>query len=160
MTNYDSIEALVSAIEKRSTAIAQRVLEKYAAPIAEEIVRQHIISDIYNAYTPKENGWVDTKGNRVTYQRRHDLENSLYYQFNGVDEILITSNAKANRSVGRQKFRHRYPGSFLELLESGNMGMWRGGFPRPAIAKAQAEIDGSTAIQKAIQYGINKELSL
>lgn len=152
MPEYDTWESLVEAAQQRCA----NVLTKDVAPIATAILKRHIISDIYGAYTPIENGWV----NGTTYQRRHVLENSLYHTLIATDEILITSNATTSKSVVKgYSFHNRRLGSFLKLLESGNMGIWRNGFPRPAVSNAQAEIDRSTEIRNSIQRGLNREFN-
>lgn len=124
MPDYDSWESLTAAAQDR----CKTILEKDVAPIAENILKRHIQSDIYDVYTPITNGWV----NGQTYQRRHVLENSVYHCFIADDEILITSNAPASKSIVKgYSFHNRRPGSFLKLLETGHMGIWRHGFPRP-----------------------------
>lgn len=151
----DSWEALTDAVQQRCTTI----LDKKVAPIAKEIVRKHIETDIYGAYTPKENGWVTTDGEPTTYKRRYLLlkRGAIYHQFSKPDEIMITSNVTASPAVVKGwSFRNRYPGAFLKLLETGNMGIWRGGFPRPAIGNAQKEIDKSSQISRVILDELNK----
>ena len=150
MTDYANWEALTAAAQKKCEGILQRDV----APVAAEILRKHILSDIYGAYTPKQNGWVGGS----TYQRRFVLPNTLTYYPIGQDEILISSNAEASPAIVKgYRFRNRYPGAFLQLLETGNMGIWRSGFPRPAVSNAQKEIDNSSAIQRATQTGIHRE---
>ena len=151
----DSWEALTDAVQQRCVTI----LDKKVAPIAKEIVRKHIETDIYGVYTPKENGWVTTDGEPTTYKRRYLLlkRGAIYHKFSKVDEIMITSNVTASPAVVKGwSFRNRYPGAFLKLLETGNMGIWRGGFPRPAIGNAQKEIDKSSQISRVIREELNK----
>lgn len=134
------------------------ILMKYVAPVMEDIVKQHIRDDIYGVYTPIPNGWV----NGETYQRRHVLEHSMYKELQGRnnDTVMVTSIASPSKSVVRgYSFHNRRPGMFLKLLEGPNMGIWRNGFPRPAISNAQKEIDNSKEIQSAIQNGIDKYFS-
>lgn len=40
------------------------------------------------------------------------------------------------------------------------MGIWRGGFPRPAVTNTQNEIDTSQEIKSAIQNGIQREIGI
>lgn len=149
MPDYGSWEELCDAAQKR----CHDILKRDVAPVAKEIVKKHIQSDIYDAYTPITNGWVGGK----TYQRRYVLGGSVYDTFINDDEIMVTSNATASKSVvPGYSFHNRRPGSFLKLLETGRMGIWRGGFPRPAIGNAQKEIDRSSAIRDAIQSGLNR----
>lgn len=151
----DSWEALTDAVQQRCVTI----LEKSVAPIAKDIVRKHIETDIYGAYTPKYNGWVSSDGVPTTYKRRQLLLSSgaIYHKFSAADEILVTSDATASPAVVKGwSFHNRYSGAFLKLLETGNMGIWRGGFPRPAIGNAQKEINKSPQIKSVIQRELNK----
>lgn len=149
MPDYGSWEELCDAAQKK----CHDILKRDVAPITKEIVKRHIQHDIYDVYTPIEHGWV----NGTTYQRRHILDKTVYSTFVHDDEIMTTSNATASKSVvPGYSFHNRRPGSFLKLLESGNMGIWRGGFPRPAIGNAQKEIDRSSKIRDAIRSGLNR----
>jgi len=156
---YDNWEDLVAAAQDRCAVI----LEKDVRPVIEEIVLRHIHDDIYSVYKPKIGRWVDG----TTYERRYSLlsKKNLYHEMqdNG-KTLMVTSIAKASPSVVKgYSFHNRRPGSFLSLLESGNMGIWAGGFPRPAISNAQREIDKSlssvhSAIGAAIMAGLDKRL--
>ncbi len=150
---FSDWESLVSAVDAKATQILQRDV----APVAEDILKKHIKSDIYDVYTPKQNGWV----NGTTYQRRHALEQAVTTIMQDRHTILITSTATASPAVlSGWSFHNRYPGSFLKLLEVGNMGIWRGGFPRPAVTNTQNEIDTSQKIKSAIQNGIQREIGI
>lgn len=139
---------------------AAEILVQDVKPEAEQILSEHIESDIYAAYTPKPNGWVISSGNgkwrRATYQRRYSLRNIMSI-LDDKTTLLVTSNAKASPSVGRgSKFQHRQIGAFLQLLESDNLGLWRHGFPRPAISNTQREFNTGVRIPNAIQNGITR----
>lgn len=150
---FSDWESLVSAVDAKATQILQRDV----APVAEDILKKHIKSDIYDVYTPKTNGWV----NGTTYQRRRALEQAITTIVQDKHTILITSTAAASPAVlSGWSFHNRYPGSFLKLLEVGNMGIWRGGFPRPAVTNTQNEIDTSQEIKSAIQNGIQREIGI
>ena len=150
---FSDWESLVSAVDAKATQILQR----YVAPVAEDILKKHIKSDIYDVYTPKTNGWV----NGTTYQRRHALEQAVTTIVQDKHTILVTSTATASPAVlSGWSFHNRYPGAFLKLLEVGNMGIWRGGFPRPAVTNTQNEIDTSQEIKSAIQNGIQREIGI
>lgn len=149
MPDYGSWDELCDAAQRK----CKDILDRNVAPVAKEIVEKHITEDIYDTYTPIPGGWI----NGTTYSRRHVLDGSVYHSFIHEDEIMVTSNATASKSVIKgYSFHNRRPGSFLQLLESGNMGIWRNGFPRPAIGNAQREIDRSSAIRSAIQSGLDK----
>lgn len=152
---FDDWDSLVNAVNK----VASNVLKNDVAPVAEDILIKHIKSDIYDAYTPKQNGWVTPEGKATTYERRHVLERSVTSYTTNNDTLLVTSTAMASKSVVKgYSFRNRYDGSFLQLLESGNMGIWRGGFPRPAVKNTQDEIDRSRRITSIIRQGIQREI--
>ncbi|MBR4021284.1 MAG: hypothetical protein IKI94_01595 [Ruminococcus sp.] len=150
---FSKWDDLVNAVDNKLSVI----LEKDVAPIAEEILKKHIKSDIYDAYTPKENGWV----NGTTYQRRHVLEEAVTSIMLDKNTVLITSTATASPSiVNGWSFHNRYPGAFLKLIESGNTGIWKNGFPRPAVSNTQDEIDNSNQIASAIKRGIKREIGI
>jgi len=153
--NCENWEQLTNAAQQKCI----QIVDKKIAPIAKEIVLKHIVSDIYGAYTPKENGWVTKNGSRTTYRRRHllDSKGNIYHEFISGDEIIITSRVTASPAIAKGwSFHNRYPGAFLKLLESGNMGLWRGGFARPAIGNAQKEINTSSRINDLIRLELNK----
>lgn len=150
---FSDWESLVNAVDEKATQILQRDV----SPVAEKILKKHIKSDIYDVYTPKENGWVDG----TTYQRRHVLEQNVTTLIQDKHTILITSAATASPAVlSGWSFRNRYPGAFLKLLEVGNMGIWSGGFPRPTVTNTQNEIDTSKEIKSAIRNGIQREIGI
>lgn len=143
---YNSIEEYIAAVE----AALPKVLEEYFAPHIEDVLKKHVQSDIYDAYTPKEGGWI----NGTTYQRRHSLLNTIESQING-NVMATTSSASPSPSVRKGSVWGSADGAFFDLLASGNMGIWRGGFPRPAVERAQAEIDGEMAfLEGLLQKGL------
>lgn len=155
MAMYNDWESLVAAAEHK----VAKILKQDVAPIVEEIVQSHIQSDIYYAYSPHPGAWI----NGSTYQRRHVLENNITSSLSDNKTLFVTSTATASPSVVKgYSFRNKYPGAFLKMLESENTGIWRKGFPRPAISNAQAEIDDNLqngSISRAIQNGIKRELN-
>ena len=147
---YESIEEFFAAVE----AALPAAVEEYVAPYVEDILSAHIESDIYDVYSPKPNGWV-----HGTYQRRHALTGSITSIING-NVLSTTSTATPNASVTGAATWGSADGAFFDLLASGNMGLWRGGFPRPAIPRAQAEVDGSIGvIENLLQKGLEDILS-
>ena len=138
-------------------------LRSDATPIAEQIVREHIESDIYGAYSPKAGGLFGGIMYTEPYHRRHDLTSQVYAIYQGDDEILVTSYATGNVPVLKSYSWNRgEPGSFLKFIEEGSFGLWKNGFPRPAITNAQKEIDTSLksgAIAAAIRGGIKREFN-
>lgn len=150
MITYDNWDSLVNAAQ----TACEKILVTHVSPVMKEIVVKHIRDDIYGVYTPIEHGWV----NGETYQRRHVLENNMYYELQGKnkDTIMVTSVASPSKSVVKgYSFHNRRPGMFLKMLEGPNRGIWKRGFPRPAISNAQKEIDRSSAIKRALQDGID-----
>lgn len=153
MPEFKSWEELTAAVSNEIPSI----LLNDVASVAEEIVRKHILSDIYGAYTPKDGGWFAGRRFETAYERRHILESSIHSRMESPTMMLTTSYATANQSlVPGYHFVNRYPGAFLQMLENGNMGIWTKGFPRPVISNAQKEIDRSSAIQRAIQRGVKR----
>lgn len=114
------------------------------------VLYKHIQSDIYDPYTPKPGRWVGGS----TYVRRNSLSEGSLVAINEPDgTITITSTAVPGAPVGRGSIR-KEPGSLLQLIEGDKHGLWRGGFPRPAVGNAQKEIDSGalmSAIEKALQ---------
>lgn len=156
MPDFGDWESLVAAVESQFPAI----LEGYVKPVAEQVVLRHIFSDIYGATAPKAGAWV----NGTTYGRRYSLlsEGNMYHELqDGGSTLMVTSNAAPSPAiVPGYSFHNRRPGAFLQLLESGNLGINKRGFPRPAITNAQNDIDsqlGSPAseIGAAIQAGLS-----
>lgn len=150
-TNDDISTVSAGLIPEIQAAILRDV-----APIVEDILKRHIQTDIYDAYTPKPGAWVDD----TTYERRHDLEENITSSFISQDTMLTTSTATANVSVvPGYEFSDKYPGAFLELIGGNRLGIWRGGFARPAVANAQAEVDNSSLVQSAIRNSITQVLN-
>lgn len=136
----DNIDDLCAAAI--DTSSARIVLMEYVAPVVEEILRKHIEMDVYGAYDPK----VYTRSNSLTANVRSMLIAD--------DELLVTSTAVPNTPhVG---WHSSGDGSFLYMLEVGNLGWWRKGFPRPAIHNAQREVNSSTAVKAAKRNGIKR----
>ena len=150
---FSDWESLVKSVNDK----ASEILEKDVAPIAEEILKEHIKSDIYDVYTPKENGWVDGK----TYERRYVLGDGVKSTLEDSDTLLVTSTATASPSVfGDHSFDDKYDGAFLELLESGHMGIWKSGFPRPAVSNTEKDFETNSEIKEAIANGIKREIGV
>lgn len=158
MKYFNEWDELVNAANGK----VKEILKNDVSPIAEDILKKHIQTDIYNVYTPKTNGWVSTVNGqryRTTYTRRHVLEQSVTTIFQNDNTIIITSTATASSPVIRgHRFYNNMPGAFLKLLEVGNMGIWKNGFPRPAVKNTQTEIDTSVDISTAIQKGVEREI--
>lgn len=171
---YSDWDSLVAAAQKKCATILRRDV----APIVEKIVKDHIEKDIYGAYSPKPGAWklskikqsvrgvyedrVKDDTNKDTYKRRHTLTDDVYSEMSGAnnDTLLTTTNTAPSPSVvPGWSFHNRRQGAFLQLLESGNMGIWKSGFPRPAIGNAQKEIDNSSRVSRAIENGIKREFN-
>lgn len=157
-TYYSDWARLTGAISKK--AIVQ-ILKKDVAPVAEDILAKRIQIDIYDAYTPKSGGFFAGKFYTNAYRRRHELEKKIKSYMIDDKTLLITSTANASKSlVSGWSFQNRYDGAFLEMLEVGNMGVWRKGFPRPVVRNTQTEIDRSSLIKSAIKKGIKREINI
>lgn len=147
-------DELVEAIEKE----IPKILTEDVAPYVWEVLKRHIQTDIYDAYTPIEGGWV--RGS--TYQRRKMLndDSSEVVLMEGKNTLVVTSGALASTPVVKgYSFDNRYSGSFLELIESGKTGIWKHGFPRPAVARTEAELEHSTEFHAMIDNALERRLN-
>lgn len=136
----------IAELQDQAQALLDDMLETEIATWAKGVLRDRIIKDIYDVYTPKDNGWViSTPGGlrRATYERRKDLPRLVYSEMRGSGRLFVTSSAQKSTSVYKSK---RYPvraGDFLELIQgditkpNGGLGVWHKGFPRPAVSIAQ-----------------------
>ena len=140
---------------KESKTKTLNILSQDIAPVAKEIVERHIQSDIYNAYTPQPHAWV----NGDTYKRRGSLLKNMTVDINQTTfEIFITNNAMPDSPIVQGSvFQPTGQGSFLRMLSSGNTGIWKRGFPRPAIENAVLDFKNGNELKSAIQKGINRE---
>lgn len=130
-----------SNIDISGDALARDILLHDVAPVATEILLKHIEKDIYNAYSPS------------FYTRRYSLvsDGNIYTKMIDDNTLFITSVAQPNKP--HTGWSSQGPGSFLQMLEEGNMGWWKKGFARPAISNAQHEVDNSQKIIQAINRG-------
>ncbi len=129
----------------------RRVLETEVAPYMEDVLREHIYTDIYDANEPHEDSWVHHR----TYQRRYLLPQRVRSYTNKRGNIVrVTSTATARTPIFSGS-RWGSAGAFLNMLQEGNMGFLStytsyGYFPRPALANAQKEIETSGVIMSII----------
>lgn len=149
---YDDLDELV---DRLTGGIPEAAMDKVTAEV-KKILLKHIKSDIYGAYTPKEGAWI----NNTTYPRRFSLEKNDIISYKEPDgTIVVTSDAVPNQSVVKgYHFVSGDHGAFLQLLESGNMGIWKSGFARPAVSNAQREVDSSDAIRAIAEKGLKGEI--
>lgn len=143
---FDDIDDLIKAV---GSAPTDDVIQLIANEV-EDILLKHIKSDIYAAYTPKEGAWV--RG--TTYMRRHVLEGGIKSTLEADGTLLTTSDAPAGQSVVRGYNFSNADSGFLQLLESGHMGIWKHGFARPVVANAQKEVDNSPKIRSILEGGM------
>ncbi len=147
---FDDIDALVDAVSGIPESAVKEVTEEM-----KQVLLKHIKSDIYGAYTPKPGAWV----NGTTYPRRYSLEGDLKSFAEPDGTLVVTSEATANQSVVKgYHFANRQSGAFLQLLESGHMGIWKAGFARPAVSNAQKDIDASSKIQSIVEKVMKREM--
>lgn len=121
---------------------AKTILMDYVAPVVEDILRKHIDQDVYGAYSP------------TVYSRRGSLTAGVQSRMIADDELLVTTIAQPNRPASG--WASSGDGAFLYMLEVGDLGWWRKGFPRPAISNAQRETDRSSAVERAKKAGIRQ----
>lgn len=150
-TWFEDIDDLVNEVSSvNSDDVIQRVANE-----VEAILLKHIKSDIYDAYTPKEGAWVGG----TTYQRRHVLEGGIKSTLEEDGTLLTTSDAPAGQCVVKGYNFSNADSGFLQLLESGHMGIWRNGFARPVIANAQKEVDESTKIKSILENEMKRVMN-
>lgn len=151
ITWFEDIDDMVNAASSvNSDDVIQRVANE-----VEAILLKHIKSDIYDAYTPKEGAWVGG----TTYQRRHVLEGGIKSTLEEDGTLLTTSDAPAGQCVVKGYNFSNADSGFLQLLESGHMGIWRNGFARPVIANAQKEVDESTKIKSILENEMKRVMN-
>lgn len=131
--DIDSLETAISD----DPNIIRDILMNDVAPVVEDILAKHIEHDIYGAYTP------------VGYERRYSLTKSIVSKMINGNTLLVTSIAQPN--LPHTGWVSSGDGAFLAMLENGDLGWWRKGFPRPAVSNAQKEVDSSSAVRSAIQ---------
>ncbi len=155
--HFSDWTSLVQAVNKKSVEI----LKKDVSPVAEEILKERIKDDIYDAYTPIEGGYFAGKFYTNAYKRRHVLENKIKSYMINKDTLLVTSTATASKPlVSGWSFHYKYDGAFLEMLEVGDMGIWKKGFPRPAVKNTERQFESDKRISSAIKKGIKREIGI
>lgn len=151
ITWFEDVGELIEAV---GSAPTDDVI-KLVADEVEAILLKHIKSDIYGAYTPKEGAWVGGS----TYVRRHVLEGNIKSTLEADGTLLTTSEAPAGQSVVKGYNFSNADSGFLQLLESGHMGIWKNGFARPVVANAQKEVDNSERIRSILENGMKREMN-
>ena len=72
---------------------------------------------------------------------------------------MTTSDAPAGQSVVKGYNFSNADSGFLQLLESGHMGIWKNGFARPVVANAQKEVDNSAKIRSILESGTKRVMN-
>ena len=148
---YDNIDDLIDAVSSPPTEDVIKLI----ADEVEAILLKHIKSDIYGVYTPKEGAWVGGS----TYIRRHVLEDNIKSTLEADGTLVTTSDAPAGQSVVKGYNFSNADSGFLQLLESGHMGIWKNGFARPVVAHAQKEVDNSAKIRSILESGTKRVMN-
>ena len=136
-----------------TNAKAAKILNQDMLPVAQEIFKKHIQSDIYDVYSPRNGAWV----NGSTYARRYSLLNVGTIHLGNNTVMLTNFSSPSPPIVKGWSFKHSGAGSFLKLLEDGNMGIWKRGFPRPAVTNTQKDFETNNNLNRAILNGIQRE---
>lgn len=149
MPVHENVQELAAYIDSRT----DEILLDYVAPVVEEILLKNIENMIYGTYTPQPGAWV----NGTTYQRRRLFGDHMVRKIEEPGLLAVTSNAAPSDPVVKgARFLPYTDGAFLGMLENGDMGIWRSGFPRPAVSSAQKEVYHSLAVQIAIRSGLER----
>lgn len=147
----DNWEDLVKSVDREAVSI----LLDDVLPVTKEVFKKHIQTDIYDAYTPTENGWVGGK----TYERRYVLPDNIIFVLENSDTLVVTSAATASKPIIRgYTFEDRETGAFLHMIENGNMGIWKKGFPRPVVKNTEKDFETNKKIEAAIKRGIKNRI--
>jgi len=135
---FDTEEALLLAM---GDALPELV-ENYVKPKGEGLLRQNIRSRVYGAYTPTE------------YVRRWSLLNMVKSEITrtGGYSVDYSVTSEASPAPPARGFVYQ-KGGFLFMLENGDLGFWRKGFPRPSISPTQSQFDRGY-LSGAIRTGI------
>ena len=142
----------IGSLFAEAQIIIDDMLQNEISTWAQEILRQRIVKDIYEAYTPKPNGWVSPQWGtftyyggrdwrRATYPRRYSLLQHITGYPVAPGEILVTSTARISPPIRGSKVYPQHDGDLLQLIEGERHGLWAGGFPRPAVGIAQYHIN-------------------
>lgn len=141
---FNDIDALFNAL-------LDDIRDSVSEEVSKEMIKieqEHIDSQVYNAYTPKE------------YSRRLDngglrSEENMQSTINRTnDGIEITVH---NSTTGNLLYKNYWQGEIQDFIESG-VYMWNGQMPppRPFIDDTQEEIDNSNRIEEAVERALNK----
>lgn len=152
---YDGFPALAAGVNDVISDILYNGGSSSVAVAAKKIYLKHVQNDVYSAYTPKEGKWVGG----TTYIRRYTLEHGAYVKMEDPTTLIASSDAEADDCVVPGYFFSNENQGFLRLIESGNTGIWKHGFPRPFVTNAQKEFDSSSEISRAIQNEINRVMN-
>ena len=155
---FDDWEALV----RGAMGIVPEILMNDVAPKAKHIMRAHIGTDIYQAYSPKPLGWVRVgdggKWRRATYQRRGGLASGVFARLEDNSTLVVSSNTPPNESPTGANVYGGESGGLLRIIEGTNHGLWRGGFPRPAVSRTTADFRSNGSLHHAIRKGIENKI--
>lgn len=135
---FETEEALLAAM---ADALPDLV-EIYVRPKGESLLKGNINKRIYAAYTPTR---YVRSGELVSAIESETKKNGKY----SVDYSVTSAADAAPPAIG---WVYR-TGGMLAMLEKGNMGYWRKGFPRPSISPTQRQFNNGY-LDKAIMKGI------
>lgn len=154
MAYYSSWDSLISAVQEK----CGEILDEYVRPVAEDILHEHIIDDIYASYSPVGR---DAGG----YDRRDVLgsRDNTVGKVQGNNLLVVTNVAPPSPSVfGSSGSGHE--DELLYWIENGLVPNYFNSFdyvwmhPRPAVENAQEEINSSGDIRTAIKNGISQKI--
>lgn len=156
---YDDWESLVAGVR----SVVPIMLENDIAERAKHILRAHIGKDVYGAYKPKMNGWAeqgsDGKWRKTTYKRRGQLAFNVFAKLESPSTLVISSSTPPAPPIRRgYTSGDGENGGLLRLLEGNRHGIWRGGFPRPAVKNAQRTFFSDAGLRSAIKKSIKNRI--
>ena len=140
---FNDIDALFNAL---LNDIKDSVSEEVSKEMI-KIEQEHIDSQVYSTYTPKEySRRLDNGGLRSEGNMQSTISDSK-------DGIEVTVH---NSTTGNSQYRNYWGSEIQNFIEEG-IYMWNCDCPpRPFIDDTQEEIDNSNRIEEAVERALNK----
>lgn len=140
---FNDIDALFNALlDDIKDSVSEEVSKEMI-----KIEQEHIDSQVYSTYTPKEySRRLDNGGLRSEGNMKSTISDSK-------DGIEVTVH---NSTTGNSQYRNYWGSEIQNFIEEG-IYMWNCDCPpRPFIDDTQEEIDNSNRIEEAVERALNK----
>ena len=142
----------LNALEKAIRVAAQKAIASEAVlGEIKRVIREKEQEMVYGSYTP------------YPYQRRHSLGNQFQVQQTGLYSVRVWDIAPPNYSVFNTPYQGP-AGSFAQWINDGSVPNvfntksypWAG--PRPFYRAAEAELQNSAVLKRAVINGIKSQI--